>query len=176
MQKKIILPLSDAYSFAKRNGLDREVDLIKKMDVGSHIPAKRNRTVKKGYLVSLLQEKGLWSAFVQQYWRTGSTLWGKQRTDHYLLWKLRNEQSQPSETVFIEGGYSNCDWCNASIGYGDTHLTITRNLERVDRTAKHPDGVVTVAQSEVVITLCAHCESALPLDKAEKIISASRNN
>ena len=94
-----VLPLRDAYRFAIQNGLEAEVDDIQDLEMNSRvINAKLQRTVRKGHIVSLLQDKRLWEQFVQNHWPTGSTPWGEQRTKHYLLWKSRNEDFEYEES------------------------------------------------------------------------------
>lgn len=94
-----ILPLRDAYKFAIQNGLQTEVDDIQDLEMNSQvINSKMQRTVRKGHIVSVLQDKGLWEQFVQTHWPTGSTPWGEQRTKHYLLWKSRNEDLDDEES------------------------------------------------------------------------------
>ncbi len=92
-----VLPIREAYRFAIQHGLQLEVDEIQEREINAHIPSGRERTVRKGYMVSLLKEKGLWEQFVQNHWPTGSTPWGEERTKHYLEWKSRNEDRQGDE-------------------------------------------------------------------------------
>ena len=42
----------------------------------------------------------------------------------------------------MESPYNTCQWCNNAIAYGNAMLTINRNIEQVDKPARHPDGVV----------------------------------
>lgn len=93
------LPLRDAYRFAIQHGLQAEVDEIQDLEMNSEvINSKMQRTVRKGHIVSLLQDKDLWEQFVQNHWPTGSTPWGEQRTKHYLVWKSRNEDLDDEES------------------------------------------------------------------------------
>jgi hypothetical protein len=92
-----VLPLRDAYRFALQHGLQVEVDEIREREINPQIPSTRQRTVRKGYMVSLFQEKGLWQQFVQNHWPTGAMSWGEERTKHYLYWKSRNEDPEGDE-------------------------------------------------------------------------------
>jgi hypothetical protein len=67
--------------------------------------------------------------------------------------------------------YTQCDWCQTSIAYGNAAVTINKNIEQMDRTSEHPDGIVTVIQSDVVTTLCASCGNRLYVDDLQKILS-----
>jgi hypothetical protein len=93
------LPIKKAYHFAIEHGLQAEVDKIRHLKMNPQvIAARKERTVRKGHLVSLLQDRGLWEQFVQNDWPTGKTPWGEQRTKHYLVWKSRNEDLDDEDT------------------------------------------------------------------------------
>lgn len=72
----------------------------------------------------------------------------------------------------MESTYNTCEWCTKAIAYGNAMLTITRHIEQIDRTKNHPDGVVTVLQADVLITLCAECGNALDVDALKQILTA----
>jgi hypothetical protein len=85
------LPLHPAYNFAIQHGLQDNVDEIRNLKFSPQIRRGRHNTVRKGYMVSLLQGKRLWEEFVQDHWPTGKTPWGEKRTKHYLHWKSIND-------------------------------------------------------------------------------------
>ncbi len=68
--------------------------------------------------------------------------------------------------------YETCEWCAKEIAYGDAALTINRHIEHMDRTKSYPDGVVTVDQADVLLTLCAECGNALDVDALKHILAA----
>lgn len=72
----------------------------------------------------------------------------------------------------MESTYETCEWCAKAIAYGNAALTINRHIEQMDRTEKHPDGVVTVVQADVLLTLCAECGNALDVDALKQILAA----
>ncbi|MGH8546784.1 MAG: hypothetical protein ACREX3_24865 [Gammaproteobacteria bacterium] len=57
--------------------------------------------------------------------------------------------------------YSYCDRCEAPIAYGNALVTVARNMEQIDRTADHSRAIVTVIQSDAVLTLCDPCGNRL---------------
>lgn len=73
--------------------------------------------------------------------------------------------------TYMQETYATCVWCDKPISYGNTAVTINRNIEQMDRTDEHPDGVVTVIQSDVVTTLCGNCGNRLDIDALRKIVS-----
>jgi hypothetical protein len=67
--------------------------------------------------------------------------------------------------------YTTCDWCSKAIGYGNAAVTINKNIEQIDRTRDHPNGVVTVIQSDVILTLCGKCGNRLHTDPLRRLLS-----
>src|SRR5262249_42184710 len=61
--------------------------------------------------------------------------------------------------------------CNKPIAYGNAAVTINKNIEQMDRTGEHPDGIVTLIQSDAVTTLCAGCGNQLNVEALRKILS-----
>jgi hypothetical protein len=67
--------------------------------------------------------------------------------------------------------YARCDWCDNPISYGNASVTINKNIEQMDRTDEHPDGIVTVIQSDEVTTLCGNCGNRLNIDALRNLLS-----
>ena len=63
-----------------------------------------------------------------------------------------------------------CQWCGAAIYYGNAMATVTRNIEQIDRTRAHPEGTVTVIQSDTLLTLCARCANRLDSEMLQTIL------
>jgi hypothetical protein len=74
------------------------------------------------------------------------------------------------QEAYMEEIYETCDWCDKPIRYGNAAVTINRNIEQMDRTDEHPDGIVTVIQSDVVTTLCGNCGNRLNIEALRKIV------
>jgi hypothetical protein len=66
--------------------------------------------------------------------------------------------------------YTQCDWCDKEIAYGNASVAITRNIEQVDITKEEPGGVVNVVDSGVVLTLCAQCGNELDPDTLKSVL------
>lgn len=71
--------------------------------------------------------------------------------------------------------YTQCDWCNKAIAYGNAAVTINKNIEQMDRTVEYPNGIVTVIQSDVVTTLCASCGNELRVEDLQKVLSLPKS-
>ena len=71
----------------------------------------------------------------------------------------------------MDDTYTQCDWCQKPIAYGNAAVTINKNIEQMDRTRENPDGVVTVIQSDVVATLCGSCGNRLNIEDLQKLLS-----
>ena len=50
-----------------------------------------------------------------------------------------------------------CERCQMPIYFGNAQVTVTRNVEQVDRPGDYPEGQITVIESEPLLTLCAQC-------------------
>ncbi len=70
--------------------------------------------------------------------------------------------------------YTTCDWCDKDIAYGNASVTINRNIEQMDSTEEDPDGIVTVIDSNVLLTLCARCGNKLNSEMLKGILLAVR--
>lgn len=71
--------------------------------------------------------------------------------------------------------YANCDRCGCAIHFGDTHATIDRMVQRIDRTDSFPKGEVIVSDDVVVLTSCGACESACGLDDLDEALASFRS-
>ena len=65
-----------------------------------------------------------------------------------------------------------CDWCGEPIQYGNAQVTVTRNVEQVDRAQENPEGAVTVIQSDILLTLCARDGNRLDREVLQKVLQA----
>ena len=61
------LPLKTAYQFAAANGLGVQAGAIRKKSLRWK---SRTSAVRAGYMILLLQSKGLFEKFQKEYWRT----------------------------------------------------------------------------------------------------------
>ena len=78
---KSTLPLNDAYAFGAEHGLEREVTEIRAMAInwGSY-----ESSLRRGYVVALFEEHGIFDEFKEKCWPFGNTPGGETRRRRYL--------------------------------------------------------------------------------------------
>jgi len=86
---RTVLPLKLAYAFGKENGIEKEMNDIKEMEI--NWDSSYTSTVRRGYVVSLFQKKNLYDAFVSKHWPFGLTPSGKTYEARYLRLKQQYE-------------------------------------------------------------------------------------
>jgi len=89
------LSLRAAYRFAAEHGLQREAEEIRTTPIDWNLKTKSS--VRRGYMVELLQKHNLLDAFKDEHWAFGKTSAGEQRVKRYLSLKTRHED-------FLAGG------------------------------------------------------------------------
>lgn len=86
------LSLRLAYRFAAEHGLQGDATEIRNMPVDWTL--KTNSSVRRGFMVDLLQKHGLLNAFQDQHWAYGKTPGGEQKKKWYLRLRARYEDYQ----------------------------------------------------------------------------------
>ena len=81
-------PIGKAYDFAKDNGLGDQGKKIQDLEFDG-VPQKRERIIRKGYLIRLFGDHGIYSGFITKYWPYGATTDGKRRREYCV--KLADE-------------------------------------------------------------------------------------
>lgn len=71
--------------------------------------------------------------------------------------------------------YGKCDACGKTIKAGNAVVSITRNVEQMERTVANPGGVITVIDSQQLITLCAACGNKFSMERATEVLKAALN-
>ena len=79
------------------------------------------------------------------------------------------------EQLKKRGLWTTCDACGKEIYYGNASVTFNRNIEQMDHTAEHPDGVVTVIESSVLMILCGHCGNRFDAKRTTDVLKAVVN-
>ncbi|MCI0407265.1 MAG: endonuclease NucS [Acidobacteria bacterium] len=80
------LPLKEAYPFASEKGLAAEAEAIRTLKVTW--PRAINSSVRRGGIVKLFQEKGVFQEFLDAYWPNGKTPRGQTAVRWYLrVWE-----------------------------------------------------------------------------------------
>jgi hypothetical protein len=89
-------PLMSAYRFASQHGLQSEVDKIRARKIDAR-RIKKPTMARKGFIISLLEQHGLWKEFIQNHWPIGNTPWGERKKQSYL--KSMRDIGQPKKRV-----------------------------------------------------------------------------
>jgi hypothetical protein len=76
------LSLQSAYPFAVEHGLGTEVEKIRSMEI--EWDRSYTSTVRRGYIVKLLQSRGLFDEFRKKYWPFSLTINGETEVRRYL--------------------------------------------------------------------------------------------
>ena len=69
--------------------------------------------------------------------------------------------------------YGKCDACGKTIKAGNAVVSITRNIEQLEHTVASPGGIITVIDSQQLITLCAACGNQFGVERATEVIQAA---
>lgn len=89
------LPLRAAYAFGIEKGFEQEVDAIRSMDIEWDLPY--TSTLRRGFVVDLLERHGIFDEFKAVHWRNGGT-----RAGDALVRRFRRIKSQYQN--YIAGG------------------------------------------------------------------------
>lgn len=76
------LPLQASYEFGIQHNLSDEIESIRTMSI--EWDRSYTSSVRRGYIVDLLQKKGLFEEFKNTHWPNGNTREGKGLTNRYL--------------------------------------------------------------------------------------------
>lgn len=83
------LPLRAAYDYAAQHGFPDEMAAIREMDI--EWDQAGGSSLRRGYVIRLLERKGLFEDFKQSYWPFGNTTVGETKYRWYLKLKDRYE-------------------------------------------------------------------------------------
>lgn len=76
------LSLKAAYSFGVEHGLKQEIDEIRNMSI--EWDSSYTSSVRRGYIIELLERKGIFEDFKAKHWTFGNTLAGEAKCRRYL--------------------------------------------------------------------------------------------
>ncbi|MGH7650545.1 MAG: endonuclease NucS domain-containing protein [Gemmatimonadaceae bacterium] len=129
-----ILSLRAAYEYANAHGFDDDMRAIREMDI--EWDRAGGSSLRRGYVVSLLEQKGLFDDFKARSWPAGNTPAGERKYKWYLRLKNRYED-------FLAGHLADgADEASDEVPSEDSlefaleaHLRdfLARNLERVEQ-------------------------------------------
>ena len=83
------LSLKAAYAFGAQHGLEREVTDIREMVI--EWDSSYTSSLRRGYIIALFEQHGLFEAFKKQYWPFGNTPTGETKRRRYLRIKADYE-------------------------------------------------------------------------------------
>lgn len=69
--------------------------------------------------------------------------------------------------------YTICEDCGKPIYAGNLAVTFCRSIQQLDYTEECPDGEVTVADSQELISLCARCGNGFNVVEAATALKAA---
>lgn len=77
------LPLTDAYKFCLENGVGQDaISAIKAIDADDY-EDHSSSTVRRGYIIDLMLQRGIFTKFADNYWPYGNTLSGQNKQLFY---------------------------------------------------------------------------------------------
>lgn len=126
---RAVLPLKDAYRFGAAHGLERETAEIRDMEIEWDL--SYSSSLRRGYVVDLLTEKGLLETFKRDHWPAGNTRWGEQRCAfwHRLRERYEDFLAGRGDTLPDEDG---SEEEQAFAAEADLRDFLAGNLERVE--------------------------------------------
>jgi hypothetical protein len=86
------LPLKEAYEFAAANGLGVQAEAIRKKSLRWK---SRTSAVRAGYMILLLQSKGLFETFQKEYWPNYETEGGQKEYRNYFKLVMMTSVLEP---------------------------------------------------------------------------------
>jgi len=124
-----VLPLTAAYEFAVEHRLKDEVEKIRNMEIEWDL--SYTSSLRRGYIVDLFQQKGIFEQFVQGHWPNGATKDGQTLVRRYLRIKGNYESFLAGNEV--DGGEEPEDWAEqAFAAEADLRDFLAQNLEIIE--------------------------------------------
>jgi hypothetical protein len=130
------LSLKAAYAFGAAHGLEREVNEIREMVI--EWDSSYTSSLRRGYVVALFEEHGIFDTFKKEHWSFGNTPSGEKRRLRYLRIKAQYEAflaGRGPEPVSEGGGDGASDPVEASEFALEAHLRdfLAKNLDRIEQ-------------------------------------------
>lgn len=124
-----------AYEFGTAHGLEREMREIRDMVIEWDL--SYTSSLRRGYIVSLFESKGLFEEFKKEHWSFGNTTVGERKRNRFLSLKARYEAflaGGGSEPGADSGDEPTLDSAQALEFALEAHLRdfLAKNLERIE--------------------------------------------
>jgi hypothetical protein len=132
---KETMSLKAAYEFGSASGLQREVQEIRDMVIEWDLSG--TSSLRRGYVISLFEGKGVFAQFKNSHWPFGNTPAGERKRNGYLRFKERYESflmGRDPEPGGENGSEEIIDSEQALEFALEAHLRdfLARNLERIE--------------------------------------------
>ncbi|MCO4856498.1 endonuclease NucS [Herbaspirillum sp. WGmk3] len=161
-----VLPLLQAYAFAKEIGLEKEAEEIRYFEI--EWDRKYNSKLRRGYIVRLLEEHGVYEKFVSQCWPSGATSDGVRRRTRYL--QYADDYDAFLELAAGEEGDNSEGTVNGSLEFAlEAHLRdfLAKNLSQIESGLRlYRDG----ERSGIEYPVGAGRIDILAVDSEEKLV------
>lgn len=125
------LSLRAAYAFGAANGLGGEVEHIRQMKIAWDV--SYTSSLRRGFVVFLFEQHGLFERFKQEYWSFGNTPGGETRRRRYLRIKAQYEEFLAGGVVEPDPGHDRDP--DETLEFAlEAHLRdfLARNLDRIE--------------------------------------------
>jgi hypothetical protein len=96
------LPLREAYQFGIEHGFPTEISTIRDMEIEWDL--SYTSSVRRGFVVELFKEKGIFETFKEAHWPNGNTPDGARRTRRYLKIKQQYDDFLSSGQPLVPEG------------------------------------------------------------------------
>jgi len=127
------LSLKAAYAFGAAHGVEREVSEIREMVI--EWDASYTSSLRRGYIVALFEQRGLFDEFKKEHWPFGNTPSGERRRLRYLRIKAQYEEFLAGRAPEAEGVSDAPSDPEQALEFAlEAHLRdfLAKNLERIE--------------------------------------------
>jgi hypothetical protein len=130
----VTLSLKAAYAFGATHGLESEIAEIQNMVI--EWDSSYTSSLRRGYIVQLLSERGLYDQFIAEHWPAGSTASGQRKREFYLGIKQRYEDFLAGRGSDSEDAGESHQDAEQTLEFAlEAHLRdfLAKNLDQIER-------------------------------------------
>ena len=125
--KRTSLSLKSAYPFGEQKGLKPAIDEIRGIEVEWDL--SYNSTIRRGYIVELFRDRGLFDEFIAQYWLEGATESGQNHAAFCVSIKDRYEALLQGDESAADTRLRNADGSVADVTSDEITFSLERDLQ-----------------------------------------------